>query len=205
MDSDTKARLVAIDIDDVTADTHRAIKAWAEATTGVALDTRHYHTDDPYWHYYDQIWKRHGLEKLDLDIFLSGMVANQDHIPVNQDAVRVIKDLDKRFGVVFITSRLPTMASSTREWLDVHIDASIPFYFAHNPWSGQTAQSKGELCAELGAKYLIDDSPDHCLDVEGVGVTPILFGDYGWNRRAPESLTRCLDWKAVESYFHGRE
>jgi len=196
---------IAIDIDDVTAATLNAAQAWAHRTTGVLLDPRHYHTDDPYWDYYNSIWKRHGLNDLQFEVFLDELVTNQGLIAPLPEAQRVIKALNKRFGVVFITSRDMSLQESTRAWIDRHIDASIPVYFAHNPLSDKAGISKGELCNDLGAQWLIDDSIDHCQNVIEHGVEAILFGNYGWNQQAPKELTRCVNWRAVEDYFRDRE
>lgn len=194
-------RLIAIDIDDVTANTHEAAIIWAEQTTGITLDRQYYYTDDPYWHYYDTIWERHGIVDLDFNIFLDLMEHSQDNIYTFSDATRVIRQLDSRYGVVFITSRDPKYHDATRQWIDKNIDPSIPLYMARNQLENQSAQSKGEICRDLGLKYLIDDSLEHCEDAKQFGVEPILFGDYGWNQKAPADLTRCKDWVSVEEYF----
>jgi 5'(3')-deoxyribonucleotidase len=54
------------------------------------------------------------------------------------------------------------------------------------------------VCVEIGADWLIDDNPEHCLSAIEHGLNTILFGDYGWQYKAPEHLYRCKNWEEVE-------
>jgi glycerol uptake facilitator-like aquaporin len=58
---------------------------------------------------------------------------------------------------------------------------------------------------KLGASWLIDDNPEHCLSAIAHGIETVLFGEYGWHFNAPEHLTRCKDWRAVLEYFDAVE
>lgn len=194
--SDTVYR-IGIDIDDVLADTIGATRVWAHEKTNIRLDPEHYHTGDDYWNYYNAIWARHGIEGLNFEDFLEELSVDQSSIKPNKGAVEAVRELRKTYEVVFITSRAPFLKEATRVWLDEHIDPSVPLYIASNPLVNTSAQSKGELCVELGVELLIDDNIGNCESANEYGVASILFGDYGWNQNAPAHMQRCLNWNAV--------
>lgn len=200
-------KTIAIDIDDVVAMTSDAIRVWANEKTGLALTEEDYRIGDAdYWNYYEAVWQRHGIaDQLSFGDFLDSMDEEQGHISPAKDARRVIAKLKKLYHVVFITARRPRHKDSTRRWLDEHIDASIPLYLSANPYANQDAQSKGELCREIGASVLIDDNVDNCQGALDYDVEAIVFGNYGWNAEPPADATRCVSWRDIEEYLDGRE
>ncbi len=196
---------IAIDIDDVVANSIARVREWANEKTGRVIEPHHYHTDDEYWNYYNSIWLRHGVaDQLVFEDYMTELDVDQSKIKTHVNAKEAILKLRENYELVFITSRPPSMKDSTRRWLDENIDTSIPLYLAVNPLSNQTAKSKGELCIELGAGLLIDDNVDNCNSALDAGVGAILFGDYGWNKNAPETMQRGADWNEVLELLDGR-
>lgn len=198
---------IAIDIDDVVAMTTEAVRLWANHRAGAQLQPHHYFlTDGDYWNYYEAVWDKHGIGSgMVFEDFLETMNKDQSHIAAAKDARRVIAHLKRNYDIVFITARRPTHKESTRLWLDKYIDASIPLYLSLNPFANEAAQSKGEICAELGVDLLIDDNVDNCKSALQYGVDVVLFGNYGWNADAPADMPRCISWRDVEEYLDGRE
>jgi hypothetical protein len=103
------------------------------------------------------------------------------------------------------------MHADTLEWLDRHYQGLFSDVHLAGLFDVLTEHShkgtKVELITRIGADYLIDDQPKHCLAVAQAGGQAILFGDYSWNRNIgplPKGVTRCLDWVAVKEYFDGR-
>ncbi len=196
--------IIAVDIDDVVANVIDSVRLWAVDKTGVEIDESEYRTKDDYWNYYNSIWARHGLaEKINFDMVLDELAEGQSHIVPIEGAHKALQVLKKHFDIVFITSRPVYQKDATRRWLDERIDAEIPVYFSHNPMASVDARSKGEICMDLGISYLIDDNVGNCQNAEDYGVTPLLFGSYGWNDDAPERRVRCRTWRNVEEYFDG--
>lgn len=194
--------IIAIDIDDVVANVIDWVRIWANETTGATLTPEHYRTDDVYWEYYDAIWQRHGLaDKINFTAVLEGMAKDQSSIPVVEGARETIAELKKRYDLVFITSRPAYQQDETRRWLNERIDPEIPMYLAYNPIVGREARSKGEICAELGVKVLIDDNIANCQSAIEYGVDAVLFGSYGWNDNGADSLRRCGSWSEVGEYL----
>lgn len=195
-------KIIAIDIDEVLANIVDFVRLWANETTGSALKPSDYYTNDEFWNYYNTIWERHGLaDQVNFDMVLKLLAEDQSDIAVIEDARRVIADLKEKYDLVFITSRPAYQEDATRRWLDEHIDTSIPLYISFHPGVNETASSKGEICADLGASYLIDDNIGNCQSAVEYGVEAILFGVYGWNEDAPAHLKRCRNWLEVGEYL----
>lgn len=204
MTSQTR-KTIAIDVDDVVAMTTEAVRVWANEQAGVDLQPQDYVLPtSSYWNYYEAVWEKNGIAGFNFGDFLDSMDVDQSHIAPVPDAARVIADLKKEYNIVFITARRPAHKDSTRVWLDEHIDAKIPLYLSHNPFANEHAQSKGEICAELGIDVLIDDNVDNAQSAVQYGVDAVVFGEYGWNIDAPAGIVRCTTWLEIEEYFGSR-
>lgn len=194
--------IVGIDIDDVVANVIDSVRLWANKKTGSSLSEADYKTNDDYWRYYETIWERHGLlEQVNFKMVLDDLAHDQSHIALVEGAREVIHALKEKYDLVFITSRPAYQQDATRRWLDERIDPEIPMYTSHNPMANADHRSKGEICAELGVKYLIDDNVGNCQNAAEYGVEPLLFGLYGWNEHAPGNLRRYLTWEGIGEYL----
>lgn len=194
--------IVGIDIDDVVANVIDSVRLWANEKTGANLTEAEYRTDDNYWEYYNTIWQRYGLsETVNFTMVLDDLAHDQSHIALVEGARETIHALKEKYDLVFITSRPAYQQDATRRWLDERIDSEIPMYTSHNPMANSDHRSKGEICAELGVKYLIDDNVGNCQNANEYGVEPLLFGLYGWNEKAPSNLRRFFTWDEVGEYL----
>jgi 5'(3')-deoxyribonucleotidase len=199
--------IIAVDIDDVIADTTDAIRLWGNAKSGIEMTKEHYSIPGEYWGYYERVWEQKGLNGvLIYDDAESSLIADELEVPLLAGASFAIKELQKQYSVVLITSRTPLMEPVTRRWIDEHFAGlDIQLYFAKNPKNAVgPAKTKGQLCKELGAFLLIDDNVDHCQSVLDERLEAVLFGDYGWQTGLPKGAVRCNDWPAVLEYMNGR-
>lgn len=195
---------IAIDIDDVIADTNEAMRLWGNQVSGVELSPEHYKVEGEYWSYYERIWATHNIDdRLNFDDFESELIEDQTHVPLVASAAFAVKELRTRYSVVLLTSRNPALEDGTRRWLKEHIADDIELFFAKNVRMN-IGKSKGELCKEMGVSLLIDDNIDHCQSAIENGVEAILFGTYGWQTATPEGALNCKDWPAVLEYLDGR-
>jgi hypothetical protein len=125
-------------------------------------------------------------------------------------AKAVLGQLHDRYRLVAVTSRRAELSEITREWLDSNypglIDEVIHSGFYGKGNVDDHKMTKTEILLGIGAQYLIDDMPKHCLSAAEAGISTILFGNYGWNRdvELPDGVVRCKDWNAVQEYFDGR-
>src|SRR6478609_10025359 len=176
-------QVIAIDIDDVVADTTDALRILVNERTGANLTTEHYHNigGGDYWSYYERVWATHGLaEQINFDDFAAEMIVDQSTVPLLPGAEFALHELSNKFHIVFITARDKAWEAATRQWFIDHFEKDdLELYFCELRTNAK-AKTKGQLCKELGAEYLIDDNVDHCRSAINEGVEPILFGRYGW-------------------------
>ncbi|HEY4161285.1 MAG TPA: hypothetical protein VGM08_04450, partial [Candidatus Saccharimonadales bacterium] len=78
--------------------------------------------------------------------------------------------------------------------------ASVNF---SNLFDAEKRRSKGELCVEMGASFLIDDHLPNVKSAAEHGLQAVLFRDYSWNRAGelPAGVPRCVNWPAVLEHF----
>ena len=197
-------KTIAIDIDDVIADTHNAVRIWSNARTGKNLTEADYAVNADYWGYYERVWAEHDISHLNLDLFIDELVVDQAHIPLLPGALYAISELRKHFHVVLVTSRNPALEVATRRWLAVHIGTDIDIYFAKGQDHTVSSRTKGEICRELGAWLLIDDSVEHVQSALDYGIEAILFGSYGWHSHLPAGAINKQNWSDILEYVSGR-
>jgi 5'(3')-deoxyribonucleotidase len=192
--------IIAIDIDDVLADTMEAVRLTVNQQFGVNLQPEHYEVPGQYWGYYESVWSAHGLSITFDD--LSEDDIKQQYRP-HLGAREAIAQLSKRYAFIAITSRNESWKQLTEAWLEEYFPGMIQkVHFAGNK-EHVLKRSKGEVSAEIGAEWLIDDNPEHCSDAIVHGVKGVLFGNYGWQHTAPEGVICCKDWAAVLEYLDG--
>jgi|AntRauTorckE6833_2_1112554.scaffolds.fasta_scaffold11243_4 uncharacterized HAD superfamily protein len=126
-------------------------------------------------------------------------------VPPIEGSKTALDQIAQHYDIVTVTARHPQFQEQTRRWLvDIH---EMPFrdvYAIGHEDTAEHPRSKVEVCQEIGAVALIDDSPKHLMDCGEAGMDGILFGDYSWNQakeELPERVTRCVDWPAVLHYF----
>lgn len=197
--------IIAIDIDDVLAQGTESLRLEVNKRLGVDLRPEHYAVPGDYWGYYEQVWQAHGLGgRITMEELDPQMVKDQSHVPPFEQAREVLQHLLKKYRLIVVTARNIDWEFATKEWLASHFpDIFESIYFAgHHDGSKQT---KGELCQELGARWLIDDNIGHAQTALEKGIQVILFGEYGWHtgKEVHEEIKRCKDWQAVREHFDG--
>lgn len=192
--------IIAIDIDDVLADSATGFVEFSNKRWGTNLKPDDY---DEHW---TLLWgvDQEEAEERAVEVHNSKMTTNFLH---KEEALPVLKKLAKKYELVITTSRRRQLESETIAWLEKHYNGIfLDIHFA-GIWDtknvGRHTQTKLDLCLEVGAQYLIDDQPKHCIAVAGVGIQALLFGNYGWNKNIvlPGGVTRAKNWKDVEEYF----
>ncbi len=123
------------------------------------------------------------------------------HVEPLIGAAEAIGELALRYDLVVVTARHPRFELRTTTWIQNRIGDYFS-EFRHVGYSG----SKIEVCRQIGAKVLIDDSPNYIRSCAGTDIEGVLFGDYNWNRSEPlpPSAVRAVDWGAVLEHFDAR-
>ncbi|RYF29712.1 MAG: hypothetical protein EOO17_00265 [Chloroflexi bacterium] len=198
-------KTIAVDIDDVLADQAAAFIRYSNQAWGTDL------TIDDYTEHWVELWKVDlaEIEKRAHQYHESGTMGTFAH---KSEALPVLKKLKQSYRLIIVTSRRTRVKDETLEWIEMYYNGifdEVHFAgFFDTPARGRFTLTKADIVKDLGADYLIDDQPKHCLATASAGIQTILFGDYSWNRidgSLPDRVTRCKDWKAVEVYFESRD
>ncbi len=196
--------IIAVDVDDVLADTTEALRLVVNHATGLKLTRADYEVPAPYWGFYEHVWSQAGIEDHShIHTFHEQMAISQDSIEPVKDSQEVLAHLARNWDIVAITSRELFMETETHAWLH----KNYPKVFKDIVLLGHVntaLQTKGEACLAAGAHYLVDDNIAHCESAISAGVDAILFGDYGWQHEFDGSMPRAKDWQAVKAYFDAK-
>lgn len=185
----------AVDIDDVLADTTDALRVYVNEAAGIDLTIEDYRTPRvPYWGYYEHVWTLAGVtDHSHLRAFQDTMIEDQSGIALIPGAVEAMAELSESFDLVAITSRDPAMQTATEAWLSKHFRNVFSNLIMLNH-ARLASKSKGQACLDLGADTLVDDSPEHCVSAEALGVGAVLFGDHGWHHVFDGETPRGKTW-----------
>ncbi|HSX43078.1 MAG TPA: hypothetical protein VLF59_03245 [Candidatus Saccharimonadales bacterium] len=192
--------IIAVDIDEVLLPHFQDLMTWHNVTYGTSLTLADNGSKDiSKWgaaSYEDAIRRVHAFFKDEM--FLSQQPFGE--------ARQVLGWLDSCYDLVIVTARDTIIEAVTRDWLDEHFaDLFKGVHFTAQYNLEGKSRTKAEALHEIGASYLIDDSPSNILPALEAGLWCVLFGDYPWNQLEPlpEGVVRCKDWDAVKEYFDG--
>lgn len=201
-----RRQTIAVDIDDVLANSTEALRREVNRRLGVNLRPEHYLVpSDHYWNYYESVWSTHGIDgQITMDDLDPQMKADQSHIVPHKNAQEVLLRLAAKYRLIIITGRSSEWREATEAWLEWHFPGVFSDLLFGEGKEGIARKSKGDLCIESGADFLIDDNVEHATSAKNSGVEVIVFGNYGWQHGMPAHMTHCKDWKAVLEYFDER-
>jgi 5'(3')-deoxyribonucleotidase len=195
--------ILATDIDDVLSASAEGFIRFSNLRWGTALTVEDY-TED-----WAAMWGINSDEvtRRATEIYAKDVFSKYAYIA---ESLPVLTRLQEAFDIIAITSRRRESLQSTNTWLEKYqpgILRSVHFAGIYDKESKtaaeQVAMTKADVLRELRPEILIDDQIKHCLGALAVGVTPILFGDYPWNRVGdlPSEIIRCRSWGEVSEYL----
>lgn len=122
-----------------------------------------------------------------------------------EESKKAIAKLLKYYDLAVVTARHPQFEAISIKWLKEHYGNSFAdiTHIGYAPIM-EKPKTKAEVCLEIGAVALIDDSIDHVLQCSELDIEGILFGDYPWNQVSslPSNVIRCPDWQNVLQHFN---
>lgn len=194
---------IAVDIDDVLSASAAGFVAYTNAKWGTSLGIDDYDED------WVKLWQvDHATGKIRAhEYYKAGVVNKYENF---DEALPVLKKLSGRYDLVIATSRVIHVKEDTLEWLDRHYNGVFSAVHLAGIYDDlhedAILRTKADLCKAIGANYLIDDQPKHCVAVAEIGITGLLFGDYSWNRRTKlrPGMARVRNWQQVAEYFDGQ-
>ena len=197
--------IIAFDLDDVLADSTEFWRVTINEQTGLGLTADLYRVPGDYWGYYENIWREHKVDELiTLPDINTTIVEDQSGISAYAEALEILTGLKKRYRLVVVTARGGNQIPESERWLQKNFPDIFSEIIFTAKAIGEARQDKGEVCEEIGARWLVDDNPSHCQHAIDRGVGAILFGEFGWHTAVPAQAISCKDWQAVRDYFSGQ-
>lgn len=199
-----KQQTIAVDIDDVLSASAEAFIAFSNKQWGLHLSVDDYIEE---WAVVWQVDLDEAVRRSELmHTFGADIIASHRCF---EDAYPVLKELSQYFNLIVVTSRRRVLQSATEAWINQYFPDIFSAIHHAGIWdtdediTKQVQGTKAAICRELGADYLIDDQPKHCIAAAKAGIPSILFGDYKWSRYdiLPNGVTRLHSWKEVARYF----
>ncbi|KAJ7630530.1 hypothetical protein FB45DRAFT_915794 [Roridomyces roridus] len=182
--------VIAVDLDDVLCQTNLLVARWHNEHFGTQMDLSHFY----YYYYWKNPWwgtpKETHLKVT--DFYKTDRIFHAEIVPGAREGIQALRDMG--YNLVIVTARSPEVADASWQWVEKY----FPGAFAHLVFTGQfkdahklhhneilTNLSKAQVCADLKAQVLIDDSAENAIQCS-TALSPtrvLLFGDYAWNQR----------------------
>ena len=197
---------IAVDIDDVLA---------ANAENFVRFSNKRWGTNlkpDDYTEHWAELWK---VDFDEVDKRRDVIIKEQLFLKHRffDEAKPVLKKLTKNYKLFVVSSRSNRIQKDTIDWINKEYgDIFSGIHFA-DMWNRTDLHilerlkgTKNDVIKQIGADYLIDDQPKHCIAAAKAGIKTVLFGDYKWNRdlKLRKNMVRARNWQEVLEYFNGQ-
>lgn len=197
---------IAVDIDDVLAANAEAFVDFSNQRWGTHL------TPDDYSEHWAEMW---GVDNEEVDRRRDVIVKEKLFTKHRffEDAKPALIKLSKAYNLVVASSRSKYVQQDTVDWINNEYEGIFKGLHFADMWNKhdlhvlhKLKMTKTELLSEIGADYLIDDQPKHCIAAAEAGVKALLFGDYAWNRdtKLTPNMVRAKNWQEVLDYFDGQ-
>lgn len=133
----------------------------------------------------------------------------QFHENVNEEELKAIDEardcfhfLKQKHGLRFVVITARNEAESgevTRQFCEKHFPGVFEQYGFCSLYREGRRVSKGKMCEELDAVWLIDDNIDYILEAETNGIRGLLFGTNPWTENGKQIHDRIAnspkDWR----------
>ncbi len=168
--------IIACDIDDVLVDLCSAVAAFHNERYGTSLRKEDF-TSHRAW----EVWGGTREEMIDkMNIFCASR--EFAFLPVMEGAYEALVRLAEQYTLVAVTGRPDELRDVTRALLDREFTGLFREVYHTNFFThARVAQSKADVCREIGAEIIIEDVPDHVVSCANAGIRVLLF-DQPWNR-----------------------
>ncbi|ETO30819.1 hypothetical protein RFI_06303 [Reticulomyxa filosa] len=170
-----------------------------------------------------------------VDEFLDSETFQKDHIEIIPGAFEVLNKLKDKYDFVVVTSRQAKLEKLTRAWVRKHYPGIFKDIRLGNHFSSQGKKlSKAEMCNQIGASVLIDDSIQYTAECAqfmkhvnclicffflgsrsrcafvSIKQKVILFdwnGSYQWNKKEIEhkNIVRLKTWEEIDQFLSTHE
>ena len=191
--------VLALDMDDVTVRHAEDFILWSNTVWGTNL------TLDDYTEAWHELWGI-SLEEVEVRkrLFFTDEIISK--FKIVEGAAEGITALSGIRRIIGVTARREHLRGVTEQALELIAPGAVDrvIFATHFKGGRKITRSKVDICAEIGAREMIDDQLKHCLAVSRIGVRAVLFGDYAWNRceeGLPDGIVRARNWPEVLRHF----
>ncbi len=116
-----------------------------------------------------------------MDLFFASAQFKHEVAPI-AGAVEALRALKEKYALYIVTSRQLFLEEATREWINLYFPNIFTGIAFGNHYSNEgKKRSKLDMCREIGACLLIDDSAKYAKECAEGNLPVLLFGDYAWN------------------------
>lgn len=186
--------MLATDIDEVLFPFVEEFSKWHNEEYGTVFTVDDFHTYE-----FEQVLKEPVPEVVHrLRLFLH---QDQGHVEPVQGSQDSIARIGEAHDLAAITARHPELENPTRAYLLRYFrDNLASLTLVGHKETVKIVRTKAEVCQEIGAIALVDDSISHVKGCAEAGIQGVLFGEYPWNKCEvlPSGVVRCKDWRQVE-------
>ncbi|KAJ7225935.1 hypothetical protein GGX14DRAFT_349237 [Mycena pura] len=180
--------VIAVDLDDVLSQTNRMVAEWHNQRYGTQMDLSsfyyYYYWKNPFWGNPQETFVKVK------EFYSTDIIFHAPPVPGAREGAQALKDLG--YKLVIVTARTANIADATWEWVEKYFPGLFTnlvftdqFKYAVHHTEVLTNLSKAQVCADLKAQVLIDDSSENAIQcsIASSPTTVLLFGDYEWNKR----------------------
>lgn len=187
--------LVAIDLDDVLADTINAFIQFHNKKYGTTFVR-----NDFFSYYWEDIWggtREDAIRKF-FEFTKTPYFETLPPVPGSQDGVAFLK---RKHDLIVVTSRQHELTTHTKKWIKKHFNNIFrDIYITNHPHfarSGKT-KTKREVCDELGVQILIEDSIGYATECV-TDDRKIFLLNTPWNQddTSHPNIYRVNSWKEL--------
>lgn len=191
--------VIATDIDEVLFPFVDEFSIWHNNEYGTSLDRDSFHSYE-----FSNVLQIDVPESVHrIHSFLSIEHAHLDVSPLEESQESLSK-LSEIYNVVAITARHPQFEEPTWKYLTRYFKDSIgDLNLIGHAETMDIVRTKADVCKEVGAVALIDDSFDHVSVCATSGLQGILFGKYTWTTKEelPDEVFHYSNWSGVLGHF----
>lgn len=149
---------------------------------------------------FEVLWGSTRQEAIEIvDTFFSELDLHPQPLSGAAEAVGTLRSAGHR--LVVVTARHDELEHHTQLWIEQHLPGVFDDVQLCNSYQvdGRPTRRKVDVCRELGAEVLVDDSLGNVSEMAVAGGLGLLFGNYPWNRadELPPGVERMADWPAV--------
>jgi len=187
---------IAIDVDDTLANHVEVFIKFSNKHFGTKLELKDYRDN------WSQTW---GVDFEETERRAAVFHAGEDifSMTIKEDAQATVAQLAKDYDLYIVTARNLRLKDLTHRWVEQHFPGTFKGIHFVPTWDINNKVSKADVCREIGATYLVDDSPVHCNVAASGGMKAVLFGNYIWvaHEKLEDGVISCGSWKEVGNHF----